>query len=94
MNIPVKRQKTSNDTFNMMPLKNALPPTTQIEKKFNTLQKKIDNLEIIISKNEKNILDLTKEIKKLSEVLIFYIDKKEIQPEIHIKNNNNPEYIS
>jgi len=65
-----------------------------LQKKYDTLKKNINNIEIKLQQNTANTENLTKEIAKLSEVLMFYIDKKENNQIEECKLNKNPEYIS
>lgn len=95
MSIPLKRRKISNDPFDMNAVNDSLSESI-IEKKYNKLEKKINDLEITLKKNNDTIENLTKEIQKLSEVLSFFLEKKEEKEEykhIYIPDNK-PDYIS
>jgi len=93
-----KRQRNSKDVYSMISIRDALTESiflNDLKKKYDALNKNINNIEIKLLQNNVNTENLTKEIAKLSEVLMFYIDKKENNQMEECKlNKKNPEYIS
>jgi len=92
-----KRQRNSKDVYSMLSVSDALTESiflNDLQKKYDALNKNINNIEIKLQQNIANTENLTKEIAKLSEVLMFYIDKKENNLMEECKLNKNPEYIS
>jgi len=90
----MKRQRPNNDPYNMSDINNALSETflsNQLQNFQNNMQKEIINIEIKLQQNTSTLENLSKEIAKLSEVLMFFLEQKnEMKNEI----TNKPDYIS